>query len=342
MREVEKNTSSIPIQIRIAVTACSFAIFHFCLVAFSNPNPGNDSRENSAQQRSSEDVRKASAQFNFSAGEKLFASGKYSAAAAAFTLAYETLPHYSVLANIGLSHERAGAYPKAVEFLQKYINALSDRGESNPSMETLLKDTRARVAELVVDVDGFPEGCLIQVDGDRGAEAPLSVMVLPGTHRIRVVHNGEMKAEEQAIVVAGETRNVTITETNRISVSVDTVPDKQNAGMLPRDRDRLQTPFRIAVSSAIGFGVAAGILWGVTLSTKHEFNNLETSEEKEALRPKGERLAVAAPIMTGIAGAATLTAIIIGKMRKTASKKRDANAVSVTVLPGAMNLDVRF
>lgn len=340
---MKKTHTNIPKQITIAFTAFLLCIFTSGFSAFSDTDKQNTLETETARQPEPTNEQKALAQSHFLEGEAFFQAGTYKEAAVAFTLAYETLPHYSVLANIGLAYERAGAYPEAVQYFRKYLKALEERGEENSSIEALLGQTLARVAELEVSTDGFSEDCQILVDGIIRGKSPVQVIVFPGVHRIRVVRDGQTQIEEQLSIAAGETRLFTVTEISANSpVTANRLSQKSMSDEKSPVNLKLRTPFRIAVVSSVGTGITAGVLWGAALGTKYRFDNTDSIDEKKELRPKGERLVLAATIVSVAAGAVALTATVIGIVRNASSRKMQANAVTVTVLPGMAGIDVRF
>ena len=275
---------------------------------------------------------KERAQSHFSKGEALFESGQYLEAAGAFTLAYETLPHYSVLANIGLSYERAGAFPSAVTYFRKYLAALADEGEDNPRIKSLLQETLAKVAEMDISAECLREECRIYVDSVEQGVSPVHIIVLPGAHDIQLVSEGSIRVTKKMTVGPGETKTYLLSESA-------VAPPKET-------RPGLGRSFWIATASAAGFGIASGILWGTTLSTKKDFDNAESTDEKKPLQKKGEALNVAALVTTGIAGAAVLTATILAGVHLASSKPAgpdtEENAVSVNVSPGHVGIAVAF
>ncbi len=277
----------------------------------------------------SEDVDlKAKAQEHFLRGETLFEAGRYEEAAAAFILAYETLPHVAVLANIGLSYERAGVYPLAVDYLRRYLDALAGAGEENPKIEEVLRESLTKVSEIVVSTKGFGEDCQIFVDNVSRGPSPVHVVVLPGDHDIRVVSGGEPRVTEKLTIDPGETRHFTLSEIDAPKIEEEIETKKSGLG----------APFWVAVASSVGTGIASGVLWGATISTKKDFDSTTDTKEQERLQNKGEQLQISASVTAGIAGGAAVTAMILGVVHAVSSKKDAAIAVS----PEMVGISVRF
>ncbi len=330
-------------QLSVAVAALSLFILSVCGTAFSATDHPATNGSSTGQPRDAQDVQKAAAQSHFARGEELFKAGEFAEAAAAFTLAYNTLPHFAVLANIGLSYERSGDYPRAVEYLRKYTKALGERGETNAAIDALLADTVARVGELAVTVEGYSEDCKIYVDGLKAGASPAHVIVVPGEHRVQLMHGGTVVAENQLSVVAGEIRHFTIAESGPEIVIPKTSPVlTDDITTVPRQSEKWRAPFRVSVGLTIGTGIVAGGLWAMTLGTKYKFDNIENYDEKKAVGRRGERLQVAAGVVTGVAGAAALMVGIIGALRKSSREKNRDTAVSVKAFSDTVGVGVLF
>lgn len=156
---------------------------------------------------------KGKAQAYFSLGENLFDSGDYGESAEAFLRAYDTYPHYSVLANVALAYERSGEYPLAVAYFKKYMKALKKAGEDNPRIEAVLDKTMSKVSEIIVSTEGFCSECQILLDEKSRGKSPIEAVVHPGSHRIQVISEGKTHIDETLYVAPGETRRYVFFET---------------------------------------------------------------------------------------------------------------------------------
>ena len=281
-----------------------------------------------------DDTVKKRAQTHFQRGELLFEHGEYIKAAEAFTLAYETLPHPAVLANIALAYERAGAFHLTVEYCRQYLVAVKETGEKNPKINTLLKETLPKVTELNISANCPSSTCRIHVDGvDRGPQSVLAV-VLPGEHDVKMVDGGKTIQTIKVRAAPGEALSITL-ENNAERASItdaDAMTPKQ------KGTPRFGTPFWISAGVAIGAGIASGALWGATLTTKNEFDKSETLTELQRLKTEGERRNLAALVVTGIAGAAAVAAVIFATTGASSSRNESPDPGWISVGPEGLTV----
>ena len=319
------------------------------IVVFSNGNIAISDTVDTAT--SNEQARKQEAQSYFSLGEAHFEAGEYKEAAEAFTKAYDTMPHYTVLANIGLAAERSGDYVLAVISFRKYLAALDKAGKENTQIEILLQQTLRKVSELIISTDGGCDACHIRIDSvDRG-NGSARVVVMPGEHRIELIRDGEIQFSRVLSVSPGETRQFTIvepSEENDVQTAVISnvaAPVETKDTMKDVQTPQLTVPLRVALGTSIGASIVAGIMWGAAVSTKKDFDStdpLGDRDDKERLQQKGERQQISAVIATGIAGAAGLTAVILAVVRKQRAHPRKNDSVSVSYSGNAIGVGVRF
>ena len=293
---------------------------------------------------------KKEAQTYFSEGEALFESARYAEAAAAFTRAYETLPHYSVLLNIGLSYERSGDYPLAVSYLRDHLTALSEEGKSNPEIEALLRKTLSKVSELEISAECVRESCRIRVDGEDKGSSPVHVIVFPGAHHIQVTSDGSVRITKQLSLGPGENKNFVLSEISEAEESRQDAEDiKEEAEDIEKNDARragLGPWFWTSVASLAGIGIVSGVLWGTALRTKRDLDEADELDEQVRLKDKGEALQISAAVTTGLAGAAALTAAVLAGVHIFSSENDSGHgsdkAVSATVMPGQLCITVPF
>ncbi|MBN2529673.1 MAG: tetratricopeptide repeat protein [Deltaproteobacteria bacterium] len=301
--------------------------------------PDNPAKKNELHQQQ--------ARAYFTAGETHFEAGEYQQAVEAFTKAYDIVPHFAVLANIGLAAEQSGDYVLAVTSFKKYLAQLEKAGKQNSQVEVLLKDTLQKVAELIVTADRRCETCRIQVDNHDYGIGQARLFVLPGEHRLTLVENETATFSMQVSVFPGETRRVTLAapavgppapqerETGGTETAISAEPREDKKRTLTR-------PQRVAIITTIGAGVAAGVLWGAAVFTHEELENSEDYDEQTRLKKIGERRQVEAVIATGIAGVAGLTACILTLVRHRALEKYKKEHVSLSTSRDAIAIGVRF
>ena len=288
---------------------------------------------------------KETAQKHFASGERLFESGRYAEAATEFIRAYEILPHYTVLMNIGLAFERSGDYPSAIEYLQKYTTSLNSINKTDPEIESLLKEMQGQVSELEISAECINEGCHILVDGIDHGESTVRIIVLPGPHTLQVVSDGQSRVEKAMTISAGEKRAYVLTETTSpeplsSSTPIATVPPTAK-------KRRNYRPFLWAsIGVGVGAGIASGILWGTAFGTKSKFDDAVAMDAQHRLKDKGETLNTAAVVTTAIAGAAAVSVLVLGTIRLRTSGERQQTggreSFSMEMSPGYAGISVAF
>ncbi|MCZ7677259.1 MAG: PEGA domain-containing protein [Sandaracinaceae bacterium] len=142
---------------------------------------------------------------HFDRGIAFFNEGRYDAALAEFSRAYELAPAHQTLYNLARVHAALG---HAVESAQAYERYLAEAGAEigarrRREAEAALAAQRARVGRLVVRAD--VEGARVAVDGVDVATTPLAepLPVSAGSHTVEVRAPGR-ESVRRAIAVAGQ------------------------------------------------------------------------------------------------------------------------------------------
>ncbi|MBN2527009.1 MAG: PEGA domain-containing protein [Deltaproteobacteria bacterium] len=295
---------------------------------------------------------KAVAQAFFEQGESHYRAEEYEAAAEAFINAYETMPHYAVLANIGLAYQRAQNYPLAVEYLRKYLSALMEEGKENPKIADVLQQTLQQVSELVISVNGVRSDCDIYIDDVNHGIAPAQVIVLPGEHSVRLVQDGQDDIVETLSVGPGETKHYTFAEietaaapTKKAPPAIKEVIAPPPSQHTPEGQPRLQTAYQYALGGAIVGGITSVVLLGVAWNTQKKFDDAKATKDFDTmneLRPLGRGLVAGAIITSCLTGAALSTYLILRAKHTRSIDSMKTQRVSVMVSPEVLGLDVRF
>jgi tetratricopeptide (TPR) repeat protein len=253
-------------------------------------------------------ARKKKAAEYFARGELLFESEEYGKAAAAFTLEYENAPHPSVLANIALSHERAGELPQAVDYWERYLEAIEDESE-RAQVEARLSRLRRQVGELTVECPRA--ACRIHIDGIERGEAPLTVILSAGVHRIEAYAGDQKLAALDTRVEGEEQARVELFAQQQPETAEPAGPPEETAPAAPPPADEGEMPLGPGfwISSAVAV-VAGGcvVAFGVkTLKDEDEFN--ASGRADEDLQEQGERDKLLTNVMIGVTAAAAATAV---------------------------------
>ncbi|MCP4606539.1 MAG: hypothetical protein GY847_39535 [Proteobacteria bacterium] len=261
-------------------------------VAAEDSDKNQDTNEKSKKQAATE---------YFKLGENLFEMGKYRKAAEMFLQAYDASPHPMVLANIGLSYDKAGKVPEAVEVYRKYmseVGQLNDDGETSSRLVKLEK----QIADLHLDCTIEP--CTIKVDGVEKGEAPLSVVVYPGLHRVEAESKGQATDVVQILIGAGKHEKIVM---GFGKPDVDE-PETQEASLEETDtiQPKFGLPFWISLGTSGAAGIVTIVFGAITLNNRYQFDDSDKLDE--SIKEQGERNRLITNVMLGVTAASILTA----------------------------------
>lgn len=253
------------------------------------------------QQDAESEGSKQVAAEQFAKGKELFAAGKYSEAAVAFTEAYEAAPHQAVLANIALCYDKAGRFPEAVTYYRRYIEDPVDKGK-NAEIRARLLELKNEVGEF--DIECSEPACTVRIDGEDRGPAPVNAVVEPGSHKIEAVIGGEVGAAVMERSDGGTIVRVRL----KIEKPGEEPGEPAAPGAEPTEREvSLGVPFWIASGLTVAGG-AATIVFGVrTLKARddYEASGYTDSDAKD----QGERDRLITNIMVGVTAAAAVAAV---------------------------------
>ncbi len=146
----------------------------------------------------------AEASQRFERGLQLFRDGAYELALIEFERAYELVPNYRVLYNIGQVSIVMGRYAKAMLALQRYLQegGAEIEPERRAAVEVDLKMLQGRVATVLVMSN--VEGAEVLVDQEVVATTPMSkpLLVDAGAHSIEVRKTGWVNNERRVTLAA--------------------------------------------------------------------------------------------------------------------------------------------
>ena len=285
------------------------------------------------------DGNRAKAAEYFARGERLFDSGAYAKAAAAFLLAYELAPHPMVLANIAMSYDKAGIVVKAIEYYEKYFASLKKKKERK-KIKARLKELTSMVGELSVVCPSA--SCRIEVDKiDRG-EAPVNIVVEVGLHRVEAFDGKDKIAAVDARVVSGEVSKVELFQREVIpeepekeekeepveqpieEVPVEPVPEEEGA--------KLGAGFWVSAGATVAAG-AVTVVFGVRAkNAKEDFD--ATGGTDEDLKEQGEQDKLITNIMIGVTSAAAACAVAFLIYDLTSDGSKEEEPVALVPGPG--------
>lgn len=155
-------------------------------------------------------AEKKEAATHYQRGISLYKESNYSAALSEFKAAYQAVPSWEVLFNLGLCQRRLFQYGPAIRSFDRY---LAEGGAKVPAdrraaVDQELQQIRALTATVAIIVKGASAKLLI--DGEPAGDTPLSELVLlgPGKHLVRAEREGCAPDEKTIEVVSGQAQAV--------------------------------------------------------------------------------------------------------------------------------------
>lgn len=207
----------------------------------------------------------------FAEASKLFDQADYVGAIEAFTKAYSLRPHFSVLCNIALSHERLGDMIRAASFYNRCFAEGADKSENAEAVRNSIKRVEGRVAWF--EVTAPAPGGEVHVDGKAMGSTPRRVALNPGQHVIEVRRAGAEPAREAVSIRGGEQRTLELVP-KPTAESRPSGPEKP----VPSRRRLHPVWFFGTTGLAVVFGVVATVLGVQTLSLKSDYEAGPTRE----------------------------------------------------------------
>ncbi|MFO8070574.1 MAG: PEGA domain-containing protein [Polyangia bacterium] len=250
-------------------------------------------------------VQREEADRHFARGKELFAEERYLEAVEEFDKANEIAPHPVVMANIGICYERAGKVMKALESYRAVIADPQTGDEQTDEIWDRIDALEARLG--TIDINCPVLGCRVVVDGEDRGPAPLTLRVLPGTHKVEGEQAGENLLPQEITVSQGE---VTRVELERAPQQAEQVVPDQPQPDAQEDQDdggaKLGAPFWIAAGVTAAGGIGIIVAGSKTLEASDEYESSDRQDD-EAKR-SGLKSKLATNVMIGITAAAGATA----------------------------------
>jgi hypothetical protein len=192
-------------------------------------------------------AKKNEAADHYKKGVALFKEGDFASALAEFRAAYQAVPSWEVLYNLGLTERRLFKYGQAVRTLNQYLEEGGKKvpADRRASVETELSQIRALTSKVTVKVEGAPATVL--VDGEEVGKSPLAEPILlgPGKHVLKATREGEPDAEQTIELASGGATEVVLAVKPKapqgpVEITVETDPkdavlmlDGKLAGLSP-------------------------------------------------------------------------------------------------------------
>lgn len=221
-----------------------FALVLFTLLLVSPPTLAETAAQAAKKEAA---AKKAEAADHYKKGVGLFKEGDFGAALAEFRAAYQAVPSFEVLYNIGLIERRLFKYGQAVRTLNRYLEEGGKKvpADRRESVSSELSQIRTLTSKVTVKVEGAP--ATVFVDGEEVGKSPLAEPILlgPGKHVIRGVREGDPDSEQAFELASGGALEVVLSFKPKapqgpVEISIETDPkdavlmlDGKLAGLSP-------------------------------------------------------------------------------------------------------------
>jgi len=295
---------------------------------------------------------------HFSAGLAAADSKDWKKAFDEFSAAYAINPLPQIAGNLGEAELRLGRFRDAAEHIERFVR--EDKGAKPDDIQhgrDLLKEAKAKVATLLISVDGIGVDPVVFIDGKDKGKAPLppEVYVEPGHHIIEA-RSGDLKDQKTEEVSAGWTRVVKLVIR---AVGVAPEPTATGSGVVPKPPE---SPFPsrtvtlasggVLTAAGLGIGIAGAVLYASTVGERDKVCTIDNcmtpgmagyAGQKDAWTQLDNRrvqqgnMAIAGFVVAGLAAAGTGAVYFLWKP----SPSTSATVQTVTILPTGAGAVVR-
>lgn len=263
-----------------------------------------------------DDQTKKEASAHFKRGVDLFEEGLYRPALIEMRRAYELMPNYRVLYNIGQTHIALGEFVEAIGALDAFlVQGGSDVDEKRvQEVQASITQLRQRTATLAVETD--KPDATVSLDGVALGRAPIErVVISVGRHRITAATEDGATASEDVDVAGGDHRALSLTLVEPVENVVQVAESAPlRAPPTGLSRQRRWSVGLLASAGAVGLG---GM--GMALMARSAHDDYDKARgvfpgdrsEIDDTRQRMTRTSLAADVMFGSAGALAVTGLVL-------------------------------
>jgi tetratricopeptide (TPR) repeat protein len=263
---------------------------------------------------------------HYEAGLALYADGEFKRAAIEFDRAYELVPNYRALYNIGQVRIQLHDYARAYKALKAYLKEGGDKidAERRKSVSDDLEMLTTRTATVAIECN--EPGAEVAVDGEPAGTTPLPEPLLldTGDHRITVRKDGFDTREQPITLASRDSQNL------RIDIQ-KTPPTRGPVVVVAPQQQSDRTPWIMATWSATAaFAVGAAITGGLGISAANDLSHLRstlgsTRDELDSAQSRAQTLLRAADIL-GAAAIVTGGVALYLTLSKPSTKDKEKTA----------------
>lgn len=253
----------------------------------------------------------AEARSHFERAAALYKEGNFDAALVEFSRAYELLPNYRVLFNIGQVHVELHDYVSALRAFEDYLRQGGEDlpAERREQVERDIAQMKTRVSELRIKVD--VAGAELAVDGKSVGTSPFRkpILVSAGVRHLRVSKAGYLPIERELSVAGGDTPEIALTLEPAEPGAPAKSPARADVETAPHSRP-LGSEAWISLG-ATGVFASGAVVFAVLAQAKNK--DLDTELDRLPANPTAvdstrSRLKLYAGLTDGFAVAATVSA----------------------------------
>jgi hypothetical protein len=266
-----------------------------------------------AQRGGATETTKDAARERYRAAEEKFKAGNWAAAAELYKQAEDILPVPMTKYKIAVCRDRLGQTAEAIRWYQDFL-AFNPAGK----MQSEAAEASARIAQLrskgpgqlriAVSPPNAPQLVYV-IDGGQPQYASPAISLGPGHHRVVVQAQGFDPQTVEVDIGANEAKSVSVVLNPATAVRVGSVPGGPGGPVegTVYVRRRSNVPAFVLLGVAGAGAVAGGVLGGLAVKAKNDFNANPTNAGAD----KTQHLAMGADISFGIALAAAVTGVVL-------------------------------
>lgn len=282
---------------------------------------------------------------HYEAGLALYADGEFKRAAIEFDRAYELVPNYRALYNIGQVRIQLHDYARASKALKAYLKEGGDKidADRRKSVSDDLEMLATRTATLAVESN--QAGAEVLVDGDLAGTTPLPEPLLldTGDHRI-TVHKDGFDTREETVTLASR-------DSQSLRIDIQPTPAERSPVVVvapqapPADRTAwIWGTWSVTAALAAGSAITGGLGISAANDLSHLRSTYPSSRDQlDSAQHRAQTLLGAADILGGaaiISGGIALY-LTLSKPAGTKDKEKDKGAHHAEVNVGPRSVTFR-
>ena len=280
---------------------------------------------------------------HYEAGLALYSDGEFQRAAIEFDRAYELVPNYRALYNIGQVRIQLHNYARATKALRAYLEQGGDKidAERKKSVQDDLEMLTTRTATFALTSN--EDGADIAVDGEAAGTTPLAEPLLldTGDHRIAVSKEGFVTREI----------NVTLASRDAQALQIDLQKEQGPAGPVVVVAPTQQSSDRTAWiwgtwSATAALAVGAGVTGGLGIKAAHELEDKRdtlgaTRDELNSAQSRAQTLLTTSTVL-GVGAIVTGSVALYLTLSKPEKSEKPKKRADLRIGPTSVSLVGQF